>query len=227
MNQSFVSGMKAGIPVALSLLTSFVATGMLLAQAGYDVTQATVMTAVVFAGPAQLMLAQGLASASGFLTAALLTFLINLRFFVMATSLIEPFRKVSLGKVLTVVPLLSASTYTVTQSSGEIQDADSKFRFFVGLGLVSYVASILGTLLGASALSILPQISVPWLSMILPLYFCSLIGAQKKVPSNFWAFAFGIVGTVLLKEKLGSHALPLVSVAICLISFGLGGREKE
>jgi predicted branched-subunit amino acid permease len=88
----FKEGVKSGIPVAATFVSSFVAVGVFLRQAGFNVGQTTAMTAAVFAGPAQYSIAQAVDSSQELLPLLCLVLVINARIFVMATALVESFR---------------------------------------------------------------------------------------------------------------------------------------
>lgn len=225
MSSPFARGLRDGLPVALSFLASFVAVGVFLRQAGFDVVQATGMTAAVFAGPAQYGIAQALQSSQETAAVLVLVLVINARFFVMAASLVESFRDVPLLRVLSAAPLLSASTFAVTHLSGQSEPTGPAshhrlFRYFVGVGSISYAAATLATLSGALLIDRLPPLSNAWLTMILPLFFAAQMGTQIKALSRLLALLAGLVLVIVLHPLFGMQAI-LVSTMVIGAGYAL------
>jgi len=218
MRSSFSRGLRDGLPIALSFLASFIAVGVFLRQAGFDIVQACGMTAAVFAGPAQYGIAQALQSSQELMAVLLLVLVINARFFVMAASLVESFRDVPLPRVMAAAPLLSASTFAVThlsaQRSNDSPHHHSRFQYFLGVGSISYLAATLATLAGALLIDRLPPLSGAWLTMILPLFFAAQMGMQTRAPSRLLATLSGIVLSIVLHPIIGMQSILASALAV-------------
>lgn len=217
MNVHLRAGMRSGVPIAIGFISSFIAVGIFLRQAGFDVLQTSAMTIGVFAGPAQYGIAQAIHGAPDFFSMVFLVAAINARFFVMAASLVDSFRGVSLVRILMAAPFLSASTFAATQVAGSNHQGENRFDFFVGVGIMGYAAAVLATVAGAFLVNRLPQISSAWLTMILPLYFCAQMGIQTKVPIRILAFLAGILLTLSLRGRMGVHAVLVSGVAVGIL----------
>lgn len=218
MNQSFKDGLRAGVPVALSIMASFLAVGVYLHQAGISVVPSVVMTAAVFAGPAQYGVAQAIQSSTSLLAVLSVVILINVRFFVMASSLVEKFRSISLWKLAFTIPFLSASTFAVSQSGADEKElkAHDRFHYFVGVGVMGYFTAIIATFLGASVLSQHFVVPNALLTMILPFFFAAQAGSSYKNTYRTLSFLFGVNLTWLFYPALGSHSILVASAVVGL-----------
>lgn len=176
----FSEGLKASAPIAISFLFSFITVGAVGHAARFSFGQTVGMTALVFAGPAQYVVMTLFASgepALGLLTAV---FLVNLRFTLMALGLTELFRGVSLVKILAAIPMLSNSTFAVTQIAGRQQQSSSdRFGYFLGVCAGSYPVAIASTALGFAIATLLPSEALRIVPVILPLYFIILLAKDS------------------------------------------------
>lgn len=234
MKENFLKGIRAGVPFAISFFASFMAVGVFLRQAGFDVTQTFAMTASVFASPAQFGVAQSYKISHAIVPILILVSIINARFFIMAASLVESFRSISLYKILLTIPLLSASTFAVTQLSQQDMAKDSQkkseaFYFFLGAGSICYLAALLATFVGGVSHSHLPKLSEAWLTMILPLLFSVQMSLSTKNISRVIIFMLALIAGMMLKPKLGVHTTVVVSIVLGLafVAFKHLRREKK
>lgn len=224
MNNPLVQGIRAGLPVAVSFISSFVVVGIFLRQAGFDLYQSVGMTALIFAGPAQYGVAHAIQETTAFWSLIALVGAINARFFVMSAALAPSFKGVSRGNLLFAAPLLSASTFVVTVSDDENLTGKEKFRFFIGVGLISYLAAILATAAGALLLSRLNHVPEACMTMILPLFFAAQMGSQDLSKLRFGSLIFGLIMTVVFKPVLGPHAI-LGAALIAGLAVLVGGKR--
>lgn len=228
MTSAFSGGLRAGVPVAFSITASFLAVGVYLNQAGIALVPSVAMTAVVFAGPAQYGVAQAIQNSTSVISTLGLVALINLRFFVMASSLVEKFRTVSLWRLAIAVPFLSASTFAVSQAGADEErlESEQRFQYFVGVGLIGYITAIFATLLGASLLSQYYAAPKALLTMILPFFFAAQAGSGYKNQSRTLSFLMGLILAWLFFPLFGSHSVLLASLTVGAISATKSLRRK-
>lgn len=223
----FRRGLRSGIPIAAGFISSFIAVGVFLRQAGFDVLAATATTASVFAGPAQYGIAQAFQSSRDAWPVLAMVTLINARFFVMAASLVEAFRGVGLGRVLLAAPFLSASTFAATQLEEEAPPGRGRFDFYLGVGLMGYTAALASTLAGALLVDRVPTLSTAWLTMILPLFFCAQMSSLSRAKRDrLAAFVAGIGLTLLARPYLGAQSTLVTAAMVTAVALIDRRRRK-
>ena len=143
----FREGVKAAIPVWIAFIPVSFALGMAAKAYGLHLWEIVLMSALVYAGPAQFAALEPLASGKPALQVLVTTFLINLRFLVMSAALAPYFRRVRRTTLLLCSQLLSASSFVLpyTHFQKEAQSSSSSQRgeesggrnlgYFVGVGV--------------------------------------------------------------------------------------------
>lgn len=142
------------VPVMAGYLILGMAFGILLADKGYNVLWALLMSTTIYAGSMQFVAVDLLSSGAAFLSAALMTLLVNARHLVYGISMLTKYRDMGKAKPYLVFALTD-ETYALLCSDPP-EGVDRKWFYL----LVSacdqvywIVGSVLGTLIG-SALTI-------------------------------------------------------------------------
>ncbi len=182
---SFISGVQAGIPIALGYLPVALTYGLLAKNTGLTFMEASGMSLFVFAGASQFMALQMIAVGTSSLEIILATFIINIRHFLMSASINE-----RTGKDHPVKKLIYAFGITdETFSVASLYRGRLNAPFMFGLVLTAYgswvLCSIAGYTLGAS----LPQILQDSMGIALYALFIGLIvPSLKKHLKIVWLF---------------------------------------
>ena len=114
----FLEGCLDSIPICISFAFLFFSCGSLCTAYGYRPIQAVSMKALIFASPLQIFIAQN-GDTLSLAALALASLLINFRFVIMASALSDKLRSVSLAKLLISIPLLTASTFMLSNHKGD------------------------------------------------------------------------------------------------------------
>ncbi|MGH7771167.1 MAG: AzlC family ABC transporter permease [Candidatus Binatia bacterium] len=108
---SFREGVKAAIPVWIAFVPVSFTLGISAKAHGLHLSEILLMSALVFAAPAQFAAMEPLASGKPALQILLTTFLINLRFFVMSAAIARYFQRVRRATLLFASHFISISTF--------------------------------------------------------------------------------------------------------------------
>ena len=188
----FREGVKAAIPVWIAFIPVSFALGMAAKAYGLHLWEIVLMSALVYAGPAQFAALEPLASGKPALQVLLTTFLINLRFLVMSAALAPYFRRVRRTTLLLCSQLLSASSFVLpyTHFQKEAQSSSSSQRgeesggrnlgYFVGVGVTSFTVWIVGSGLGYWAALRVPAGFEEGLKFMLPGYLACLLTIELR-----------------------------------------------
>ncbi len=210
---SFKSGFIAGLPVAVTFMTSFLAVGTFLADAGLNMAQSLVMTISTFASPSQYVVADAIKHGATLPILLIAIVTVNARFFVMAAALVQPFQKTSILQIMMGIPLLTATTFAVTVSEKEKTKTDV-FYFFLGVGIIGLIAAVAATYLGHKLHNSIDSQSTKTFAMILPLYFAAQMSVESKDNLKLGIFLFGTFSALILGHFLSGGALIVLGAVI-------------
>jgi len=145
----FVRGCRLGIPIFLGYAPVGAAFGVLARSVGFTVWEAGLCSATALAGAGQFIALSILQSGAGAVSALIATTVVNLRYVLFATTLSAEIPRTRL-------PLLSWLGFTLTDETFAVNIADIRDRrassiSMAGVGFVSWLGWLLGTLVGALA----------------------------------------------------------------------------
>jgi len=183
-------GAQRTIPLAISAFAIGIVFGVLARQAKLSVTDALLMSGLVYAGASQFV-ALSLWTTIPFpvTTIILTTFIVNLRHLLMGASLRPWFSRVSPWKVYTSVFFMVDESWALTTSDFAKGGRDAGFLF--GSGFILYVAWVSSAVIGRTVGAWI-QNPVQWgLDFAFTAVFTALLVGMWKGKSNLlpWAVA--------------------------------------
>jgi 4-azaleucine resistance transporter AzlC len=213
---AFLAGIKAELPILLGVLPFGMIYGVLALEAGLPIIEAQAMSAVVFAGSAQFVIAQLVALGTPGLVIFVTAVLVNLRHALYSASLAPYLRHLRPRWQWLLAYLLTDEAYAVAilhyQDGGELKN---KHWYFLGAGLALWTtwqaSTAAGILLGA-------QIPAEWsLDFTLALTFIAIVVPALKERADLAAALTGGITAVLLiglPYKLGLIIGALSGIAV-------------
>ena len=213
---AFLAGIKAELPILLGVLPFGMIYGVLALEAGLPIIEAQAMSAVVFAGSAQFVIAQLVALGTPGLVIFVTAVLVNLRHALYSASLAPYLRHLRPRWQWLLAYLLTDEAYAVAilhyQDGGELKH---KHWYFLGAGLALWTtwqaSTAAGILLGA-------QIPAEWsLDFTLALTFIAIVVPALKERADLAAALTGGITAVLLlglPYKLGLIIGALLGIAV-------------
>jgi 4-azaleucine resistance transporter AzlC len=213
---AFLAGIKAELPILLGVIPFGMIYGVLALEAGLSPISAQAMSAVVFAGSAQFVIAQLVALGTPGLVIIVTAVLVNLRHALYSASLAPYLRHLRPRWRWLLAYLLTDEAYAVAidhyQGGRPIQ---YKHWYFLGAGLALWVtwqaSTAAGILLGA-------QIPAEWsLDFTLALTFIAIVVPALKERADVAAALTGGLTAVLLLDlpyKLGLVVGALLGIAV-------------
>lgn len=176
-------GVQSGISIAIGYAPIALTFGLLAKTTGLTIGETVLMSLLVFAGAAQYISLSLLTLGTGIFEIVLTTFIVNIRHFLMSTSLNEKWDdEQAANKVI-----LSFGITDETFSVAAVREEKVTSGYMLGLISVSYaswvICSGLGHLIGAS----LPQTLQESMSVALYAMFVGLlVPSMKKVQKLFF-----------------------------------------
>ena len=187
---SFLKGIKDGIPICLGYLSVSFAFGIFSIQNGLSILEAVLISMTCVTSAGQLAGVPIIATGGSLIELAVTQLIINLRYSLMSVSLSQ-----KLGKSIKMADRFLISFVNTDEvfavSSGQ-SGAVGK-RYMYGLILTPYLGWSIGTLIGAVAGNILPEIVISALGIaIYGMFVAIVIPVAKKERSVALCVALAI-----------------------------------
>ncbi|XYH95573.1 AzlC family ABC transporter permease [Sorangium sp. So ce1128] len=226
----WAAGARAGLPVGLTFIPTFLAVGAAAEQIHLGGLTTTLMTLTIFAAPAQLVLFEFLNMGQRLLDALFAVLIINSRFFLMSISLASQLEGVPLRKLLPALPMLSASTFATTfLGLRDYPHAQDRFSYYLGVCLASFPLAVVSTGFGYVSASSLPQRLSSAMPMLIALYFAAWISRSWPERQPVLATLGGCVLTPLLARWSPTFATILAALLVgaAMAAWGHGGAKDD
>lgn len=208
---AFICGIKAISPILLGVIPFALIAGISAINAGFSSLEALGMSAVVFAGAAQLAIVDLVGQQASVTTIILTALIINLRFFMYSASLAPHFNGLPLHWRGLLAYLLTDQAYAVSITAYSSGRQRFKHWFFLGTALTLWVIWQAGTAVGIFLGTHIPQ---SWsLDFAIPLTFLALLFPTISNRSSLVAAASA--GAL----ALAGHQLPY-NLGLFLAAFG-------
>jgi predicted branched-subunit amino acid permease len=194
-SRAFRQGMKAAVPVWFAFIPSSFALGIAAKGYGLSMEEIVLMSALVYAGPAQYAVLDPLAAGKPALQILIATVLMNLRFLPMSAAMAPYFRGVRWPRLLWASHFISASSFVLPyvrfqQEEKKSADAGSRagnenLDFFLGIGMTAFCVWVAGTAVGYWAALRIPPGFEEVSKFILPAYFACIlvIDLRERLPA--------------------------------------------
>lgn len=201
VTDSYIDGLRAGVPLILGYFPSGVAYALIARQAGFTVWQTCAMSLFVFTGSGQMLAAGMYAQGASMAAILIATTLLALRHMIMSICCMNRPR---MRGEKTSLKLIAA--FGVTDESfsvfSTVEDKRANVRFLIGVFVEVWLAWNVGTLVGALASDFLPPIITASLSIALYAMFMALL--TPALTRN------GRLAVLVLLTAVGNTLLSLV-----------------
>ena len=223
-DQNFINGVKAAIPIVLGYLPIGMAFGMLAVSKGLSALQATLMSIFIFAGSAQLVSIEMIASDAAVAAIVAMTFLVNLRHLLLSASLSLHLRNLPVYYYPFLGFLITDESFAVGMS--KIGDQQNKHRFFFSLGLTAYLGWVSSSAIGAFLTGFINFGSSGALDFVLPAMFIVLLVMQISSKSEIIVGAFSALLSVFFALTInGSWNIILATVLASFLGVYISGSN--
>ena len=213
---SFRKGLRDGIPICLGYLSVAFAFGILATSKGLSVLEAVLISAFNVTSAGQLAAVPIIAAGGGFFELALTQLVINMRYALMSVSLSQRVGKsISLADRFAISFVNTDEVFAVAMSSG----LQVGRKYMYGLILTPFFGWTSGTLLGALAGNVLPEVIVSALGIALYAMFIAIVipaarGDKKVALCSLVAISLSclLYFTPVLKEIPSGFAIIICAV---------------
>lgn len=199
----FIDGAKKAIPITFGYIPMGIGYAAIAIKAGMTPLQTVSMSFLVYAGAGQIIAASMVLGGASVIAIVLTNFVVNLRYFVMSTCVLNKVGKSSLP-----LNILSAHL-TVDESFAMFSlSEDSSIWIYLGIALTAWLSWCLGAGIGVVILDMLPVIVTNSFNISLyALFVAILIPAIKESKQIALLVAVTAVLNVVLSQFLGNWSL--------------------
>jgi 4-azaleucine resistance transporter AzlC len=210
----FIDGCKKGVPIAFGYVPMGIGYAAIALKAGFTPLQTISMSFLVYAGAGQIIAASMALSGATAMAIILTNFVVNLRYFVMSTCVLNQVEESRL-------PLnILAAHVTVDESFAMFSlSEDSSIWIYLGIAIFAWLSWCLGAGIGVVLLDILPVIVTNSFNISLyALFVAILIPAIKESKQIALLVAITAVLNIILSQFLGNWSL----IVSTLVGAGIG-----
>jgi 4-azaleucine resistance transporter AzlC len=178
-------------------------------KAGFTPLQTVSMSVLVYAGAGQIIAASMVLSSASVMAVILTNFVVNLRYFVMSTCVLNQVEESNLGLNI------FASHVTVDESFAMFSlSEDSSIWIYLGIAVIAWLSWILGAAIGVVVLDLLPVIVTNSFNISLyALFVAILVPAIKKSRQIALLVLITAILNIILSQLIGNWSL-IVSTLI-------------
>lgn len=215
-------GVRSAVPILLAYAGVGVAAGVVQRSAGLTVAEVGLLSAVVYAGAAQLVAAGLLAAGAGPAGIVASVFAVNLRHALYGSTLALRLRDPPAWKAGLVGAQLTDETFTVA-STRSAHTGLLSLPWVYGLNVASHAAWITANVAGAALEGAIPRPESLGLDAALPAMFVALLVTQLRVQHPRWHGVLVVAVAAGLVPLLGLVATDGVVVLVAAGLAATGG----
>ena len=213
----FARGVRLGTPILLGYLPIGVAFGVLARAAGFSVLQAVACSALALAGAGQFIAVALMKAGADVGTVLAATSIVNLRYLLFGATLSPFLRHESTARQAGLAATVTDETFAVNVN--DLRGGSASVSSMAGVGAISWVGWVAGTLVGAAAAGLIGDPARWGLDFAMAAMFTALLVAtvedKRHVVVAVLAAVLAVVFSLVLPGKWF-----LVATAVCAAAFG-------
>lgn len=216
---SFGTALRLASPIVMGYVPVGAAFGVLAHKTGLSLLNTVLMSAMVFAGSAQLIAVAMFAAGMSPLSIIATTFVVNLRHLLMTASLsphLKSWKKWQLGLFAYEVTDESFALHSARYGRG---DTSKPISFMVNA--IAHVSWCIASWLGYMTGSAIPDIKPLGVDYALPAMFIALLAMQVKNGLHVFVAGFTGIASIILVQA-GADQWSVIIATILGATFGLG-----
>ncbi|OGP72358.1 MAG: hypothetical protein A2W09_06775 [Deltaproteobacteria bacterium RBG_16_50_11] len=207
---SFYQGIRAALPIVFGYLPVGMAFGVLARKAGLTPSEAGGMSFLVYAGASQFIAVEMISKGALWFPIILTTFFVNLRHFLMSSTLSLQFNRHPLRTFALLAAQLTDESFAVAMS--DVSRITNRPGYLFGLQMISHLAWIGGSVGGALFGELVGHERVG-LPFALPALFICLLVLQIKNLLLFGVMILAGIFSIFVKWALPGHwYIPLAAL---------------
>lgn len=228
--KTFKRALIDSLPIMAGYVIMGMGFGVLIQKEGYNFIWAAVMGLTILGGSMQYVAVDLLGSAVSFLTTAVMTIMINGRYFFYGLSMLEKYRKVKKGRWYLQFALTD-ETYSLV-STMDTSKPENKgiclHAYYFLLSALNHFYWVIGCTVGA-LLGELANFDSRGMEFAMTALFVTIFVDQWREAKNHFSAIFGVVISIIFILIFGSNnfVIPAMLVLTIVLMSGKIGQPKE
>ena len=205
-----------------TLFATFVGFGALCHDLGFSIYWATLSTALIFAGPAQVISVTMLGAGAPLLSVAFAVALSGIRLLPMTVSLLPMLRtpQTRTRDLVLFAHFIAVSIWIETLRFAPHVPRENRISFCTGIGIGMTTSSVLGTIAGFVLAAQLPPLLSAAVLMLTPLSFLTSTARNSILLSDRTAFVLGLTLAPLLAWMKVDFSLLIAALTAGTLGYG-------
>ena len=209
-------GFRVGQPLGIAAFVYGVAFGLVAHQASISIAEALLMSAVVYSGSAQLAAVSVINQSTSWASAnlwllAVTIMIVNARYVLYGAAMRPWLASVSPLKCYSSLFILGDGNWILSMKAHA--DGERDAGFFLGSGLAMFTPWLVGTLIGASVGSLVPNPRALGLDFLLVAFSAAAAVAMSKSRNDVWTVA-AAAASALAVQQMAPGGWPIVAAGI-------------
>lgn len=208
----FRKGLQAGISIGIGYFPIALTFGLLAKTTGLSLYESVLMSLIVYAGASQYISLSLLAYGTGIFEIILTTFIVNIRHFLMSTSLNEKSEEDHLGKKVLYSFGITDETFSVLAT----KEGTVTTGFIFGVNLLAYSSWVIFTGVGHLIGANLPQVLQESMGVALYAMFVGLVvpSMKKSVKVVYLAALAAVFNSIFTLGEIMAQGWAIVTSTI-------------
>lgn len=202
-NSDFAEGLREAFPVMASAAPFAILFGAVAVANGQTVAEATLMSAIVFAGASQLVGIELFGHKVQPWLIVLSVLAVNFRHILYSAALTKYIRHFTLPQKLLTFHLLTDPQFAQSVKRAESR-AGLSFAWYMGFGAMIFVPWVTLTAVGALSGRLIGDPKSIGIDVLLPIYFMALVLSFRKTANYLPIVAVSAITSILAFEFIGS-----------------------
>jgi len=221
----FREGSRSALPIVLGFIPVGIAFGVLAVKSGMTAYEAVAMSLIVYAGASQFIAVGMLAAGAASLPIILTTFLVNLRHFLMSSTVSSYFKQKSFFETAVIAAELTDESFSVAMVDPVKIIGRPSFLF--GLQVTSQLAWLSGTALGAIFGPLLDSSSYGIPFALPALFICLLVLQLKNMRHVLVMLVAGVLSVIFKNLLPGNWNLVIAALMASGAGIWLARNETD
>ncbi|MBN3162073.1 AzlC family ABC transporter permease [Pectobacterium brasiliense] len=221
----FMAGVVEMLPLCLSVVPWGILAGSMAIQSGLSVGQSIGMSAIIFAGAAQLVSLGLLMSGANVATLLISVFFITAQHLIYGLTLREYVSTLKLRKRLPIGFLLSDELFALSEKKDRKNNVSTSY--LIGAGFTFYIFWNIFSILGVLMASSVPDLDKYHLDYSIVATFITIVVPMIKKISTFSGVLFSLLLSMLLTYFKVEGAIAIAGVGGMFFSVFIASMLKE
>jgi 4-azaleucine resistance transporter AzlC len=212
MKNNMKNGFLSNLPISLSVFTYGVVLGIICNTKSIDYIQLMLMNIFIFAGSSQFVIVDMLSNNLSLTTIIGTAILINMRYFLIGTTLDKLFFNSTIKQKLLIMHFVTDESWAITMKN--MKEKDITIYFLLGGSLCIFLSWILGTSIGYFFAQLIIEPKYYGLDFAFYAMFIAILTTMYKSKNDFLTFFVTALIAIILEKLLGNSIYILISAML-------------